>query len=481
MSTTAARRARTSALLAALAACASPPPRIDDQELDVPLPATWATAAAPAPVEPPVAPGAAWWSGFGEPALDDLVDTALRDNRDLRAALARLEAAAANRTIVGAEGLPQLDAAFDPQRSRRVFIGFPFGGGGVPSTTVTTMSLALNLRWEVDLWGRVRAAESAAIGELQATAADLAGARLSLVAQVCRAWFDAVAAAQQLELADGTVAALRATADEVRERFRRGVRPAIDVHQAAANAADAEAIRARRRDELQRARRRLEILVGRYPAGAALAAATLPPALPPLPAGLPSELLQRRPDLVAAERRLAAAGCRVDSARAALYPRISLTGSAGTTSQELEDLADDDFRVWSLGANLLQPLLRGGALRAAVERAQALRAEALAAYGGAVLQAFAEVEQALASEALLAERLEAVARAAGHARQARDLARERWQLGVADFLAVADGQRQAYVAEAARIDVERQRIDNRIDLFLALGGGVPAPEQGDRP
>lgn len=461
----------------ALAACATAPPPTAAADLDLELPARWAAAVDAAAS----ASTGAWWSGFGDAQLDAVVDTALRDNRDLRAALARLEAAAANRTIAGAAGLPELDASFDPVRARRLFLGFPFGGGGVPSSTTTTYGLTLSLRWELDLWGRVRSGESAAIGDLQAAAADVAGARTSLTAQVCKAWFATIAADRQLELAEATVAAFRATADDVRDRYRRGMRPAIDVHQAAANLANAEANVVQRRDEQQRARHRLDVLAGRVPGGQAGRAAPLPSTLPAVPAGLPSDLLQRRPDLVAAERRLAAAGCRTDAAKAALYPRLSLTASGGTTSTDLEDLVDEDFRIWSLGANLLQPLFRGGALRAEVARATALRAEAMASYGGAVLRAFAEVEDALASEVLLAERLATVTRAAEHAGKARDLARERWQLGLTDFLAVADGQRQAYLAEAARIDVERQRIDNRIDLFLALGGDFPAAADGARP
>lgn len=474
------RRPHRLAPLLVLIACASAPPTVAVEELDVAIPPRWnadddgAEAVAATEGARP-APDAAWWTAFGEPRLDALVETALRDNRDLRAALARLEAAAAARTIAGADGLPQVDLTFDPQRARRLFLGFPFGGGGVPSATATVMNLSLNVRWELDLWGRIANGESAAIGDLQAVAAEHAGAQLSLAAQVCRAWFAAVAAQRQLELAEATVAAFRATADDVRDRYRRGMRPALDVHQAALNVANAEADVAQRRDALQRARHRLDVLAGRYPAGREVVDATLPETLPAVPTGLPAELLERRPDLVAAERRLAAAGCRVAAAKAALYPRISLTAGGGTASTELEDLVDEDFRVWNIGANLLQPLLRGGALRADVARAEARRAEALAAYGDAVLNAFAEVEDTLQSDARLAERLATLQDAAEHAATARDLARERWQLGLTDFLAVADGQRQAYFAEAARIDAERARIDNRIDLFLALGGDA-APE-----
>jgi NodT family efflux transporter outer membrane factor (OMF) lipoprotein len=268
---------------------------------------------------------------------------------------------------------------------------------------------------------------------------------------------------------------------DVRDRYRRGVRPALELHQAETNLANAEAAANQRREQMQRALQRIDVLAGRYPHGASRTAARLPAGLPAVPAGLPGELLRRRPDLVAGERRLAAAGCRVDAARAALYPRLSLTGSGGTASTDLEDLVDDDFRVWSLGANLLAPLLHGGALRAEVRRQEAVVAEAVAAYAGAVLSAFGEVEGALATEALLGERRAALVRAAQHARSARDLARERWQRGLTDFLAVVDGQRQSFLADSAVIALDRARLENRLDLLLALGGGYDASAQQTTP
>jgi NodT family efflux transporter outer membrane factor (OMF) lipoprotein len=465
------------AALVTMAACASAPPPTEPDRLDLAIPDQWTAvqAAADETVRDD------WWTVFGDAQLDQLVDEALAYNRDLRAAIARLDAATADRTIAGAAGLPQVDATFDPHRSRRLFLGFPFGGGGVPSSTTTTYGLSLNVTWELDVWGRVRGLEGAAIADVQAAAADVSGARTSLCAQVCRAWFAAVEARQQLALSEATVASTRATAEDVRDRYRRGVRPALDVHQAETNLANAQATVQARRHDLQRALHQLDLLVGRYPRGEATPADVLPTALGELPAGLPSQLLQRRPDLSAAERRLAAAGCRVDAARAALYPRIGLTASGGTTSTELEDLVDSDFRVWSLGANLLQPLFYGGALRADVDRSLARQAEELANYGSAVLRAFVEVEDALASETLLVDRYEALQRASLHARQARDLARERWQLGLTDFLAVADGQRQSYLTDAALITLERLRIDNRIQLYLALGGGFAVETHGDNP
>lgn len=467
---------RTSRLVAAtllLGACAADPPPVVPPGAGLQPPEHWHSEL-PDGSDADQIPDA-WWRGFGDPQLDELVDRALVGNRDLRAALARLDAAVAAATIAGAGDELQADVGLNAQRTRRLFLGFPFGSGTeVPSNTVTTYGLSLNLSWEVDLWGRIRSGEAAALADVQAAAAEFAGAQLSLVAQTCKLWFAVVEARQQLDLAAATVAATQATENDVRDRFRRGVRPALDVWQATTNTKSAEANLLLRRDQLQSAIRSLQILVGDYPSGALDSGRQLPTALPAVPAGLPSQLLRRRPDLASAERRLAAAGCRVDAANAALYPRISLVASGGTQGLELQNLSDGDFRVWSLGANLLQPLLSGGALRAEVARNEAVAAEALANYGNSVLRAWFEVEVALAADRLLRERAAALNDAATAAASARDLARERWQIGITDFLAVADGQRQAFQAASAAITVERLRLDNRIDLFLALGGGFVA-------
>lgn len=454
-----------------MAACTvTPPPAA--VELPAPVPAEWGTPAAGA--EPGARIGAEWWRAFGDPLLDDCVERALAHNTDLQAAGARLAAAAEVARIAGADRTPQVDLALDAQRGRQLFLGFPFGGTAVPSSTVTTFGASLNLSWEIDLWGRLAAGEAAALADLQAETALFAGAQQSLIAQTCKAYFAVVEARQQLDLSVATEASVRATTEDVRDRFRRGLRPAIDTFQALTNLHAAEDEVAQRGLELQAAVRQLEILLGGYPAGTAASAAVLAGDLPEVPAGLPSSLLGRRPDLAAAERRLAAAGCRVAEARAALYPRISLTASGGTSSLDLEDLVDETFRVWSIGGNLLQPLLRGGALRAELARTEAVQQEAIANYGGTVLRAFAEVETALAGGVRLGARETAATAAAQSAAAARDLARERYQSGLTDFLAVADGQRQAFRAESTAIAVRRLRAENRIDLILSLGGGFEA-------
>lgn len=467
-----------------LAACAGTAPAPVAVELPAPLPAAFGNGSTTTAPDAPAAVSAAaadgrlrddWWRAFGDAQLDACVELALQHNQDLRAAAARVLAMAAQATIAGAPRLPAVDAGVDAARSRRLFLGFPFGGGGVPSSTTTTYGLALDVSWELDLWGRLRSGEAAALADAAAAAADLAGAQQSLIAQTCKAYFAVVEARQQVALTEATIASFAATDDDVRDRFRRGVRPALDAMQAATSLASARTNRAQQQLRLDTARRQLEVLLGSYPNAMVASATELSTALPTVPAGLPAELLGRRPDLAAAERRLAAAGCRIDAARAALYPRLALTASGGTTSTELGDLVDDAFRVWSLGGNLLTPLFRGGALRAEVARNEAEFAAASAQFGAALLRALAEVEGALAAGDLLGEQQRAAAVATTSAASARDLARERYQIGLTDFLAVQDSQQRAFAAAAAHLAVQRQRLDNRVDLILALGGGFAAP------
>lgn len=468
-------RALVVALATAVAGCRSAPPEpVAPERLGIDLPAAWK-----ATVSAKGSPSQDWWRGFADPSLDALLADALTHNQGLVAAAERVLAADARQVIAGAPRLPQVDGGLTANRTRRNFIGFPIPGSDPddpPSVTTTIYGTSLNLSWELDLWGRLAAVGSAASADLQASVADLAAARLSLVGQVCKAYFAAVTAAELQQLAESSVASFEATAADVRERYRSGVRPALDVQLAELNVSQARANVQLRKEELARTLRQLDVLAGRYPAGEQVFALELPQQVPEVPAGIPSELLQRRPDLAAAERRLAAAGCRLDAARAALYPRISLTASGGTSTDDLKNAADSDFRVWSLGANLVQPLFQGGALRAEVERNEAVQRELLANWTGAVLGALADVESALTAEALLAERERALDDAARHARLAAGLASERYRQGISDFLAVNDSQRQSFLADTALVAIRQQRLANRIDLHLALGGGYePAP------
>lgn len=424
-----------------------------------------------------------WWSGFEDPFLPRIVELALSGNRDLAIAAARLQQAQAQARIAGADLEPTLGLGVEGSRQKQNFIGFPFGGGTVPSSTFSGFGASLQSSWEIDLWGRLRAGAQAALADAQAGAAELHAARQSIAAQTAKIWFAILEARQQLDLARESVESFRQSVTQVERRYLSGTRPPLDLRLARSNLAAAQALESRRARQLDGTTRQLDLLLGNYPDGAAATmndARTLPQAPPPIPVGLPAELVGRRPDLIAAERRLAAADARYRQARRALYPSLSLTAGGGSSSDSLGDLLDGDFGVWSLAANLSQPLFQGGRLRAGVRLAEASEDEAAASYVGQALQAYTEVETALAAESLLADEVRRLGESAHELKAARDLAEQRYHRGVGQYLVVLESQSRALTAEAEWLTLRRIQLDNRIDLHLALGGGFAEglPAQG---
>jgi NodT family efflux transporter outer membrane factor (OMF) lipoprotein len=221
--------------------------------------------------------------------------------------------------------------------------------------------------------------------------------------------------------------------------------------------------------------RQLELLLGRYPSGRLETEASLPAASPDVPVGLPAELVSRRPDLAAAERRIAASHARVLASRRALYPRISLTASGGTSSTELSNLLDGDFGIWTLLGNIVQPLFSGGRLRANLDLAKTQEDINLALFAQTALTAFAEVENALTDVRALASRQEALEAAVEQSSAARRISEERYASGLTDLITMLTAQRAAYAQESQLLTVRRLRLDAQIDLHLALGGGFPTP------
>jgi len=497
------------ALLLALTSCVSAPPR-EAPELGITLPEHWTAAAVTPNLDDTdnadtstdstadstevLTDEETWWREFRDPQLDALVLEAALHNHDLDAAAARVLASTALARISGADNFPQVGLGFDALRTRQNFIGFPVpGGGNVLTTRSTAHSLSLNVSWELDVWGRLRARSSAAIADVQATAADYAAVYLSLTGQVAELWFQILELHGQAELAQATLEAFNATSAQVRDRYERGLRPPLDLRLALTNVSTAEAVLEQRRGQLDLVIRQLEVLLGRYPSAelevrdaADLITDlfdTLPASPAPVPAGLPAELLSRRPDLAAAERRLAASGARIKEARAALYPRISLTASGGTRSDDLGDLLNGKFSVWTLAANVLQPVFQGGRLIAGIDLAVAEQQDALADYVQSALFAFAEVESSLTAEQFLARRELALRDAVEQAVAAQLLAEDRYSRGLEDFVTVLESQRTAFLRQSELLVVRRQRLDVRVNLHLALGGGFhhEVPESGDPP
>lgn len=455
-------------------------------ELEAPAPAGYGGDARAA--EPGVGAAqldAEWWTAFGDPLLSRLIVEGLEHNSSLRAAALNVDVALAQARLDGAARNPEVEAALDPGRRKQntaqsglaeaIPIPIPgFEPGGVRSFAFTSYGLALNVRWEVDLWDRLGALTAASLAEAAASSADLDGARLSIAGQLAKVYFGTVEAVQQVELAERTLASRERTRDRVEARYRRGVATALEVRQARTQVATVEASLAAQRQTLDGLRRQMEVLLGRYPSGEIEAAAGLPE-LPPLPeTGVPAALLARRPDLRAAEYRAVAASERLRAATQALYPTFTLNGSAGTSSGELRDLLDGDFSVWSLAAGLLQPLLSGGRLRAGRDLVEAGLGAAEASWLRTALQAFAEVESGLAGGRMLEDRTAALERAATESREAERLAEGRYREGLVGYLQVLDSQRTSFQSESQLLAARRQQLESRTDLILALGGGVYA-------
>lgn len=451
-----------------LVGCATPPPSARSR-LPVDVPAGYAAEGG---VEASASDGSrGWLADFNSEELNALVMEALTSNYDLQITAARLDVSRAGAVIEGASQYPQVSAGLSGSRQKRNFIGFPFGGGGgVPSTTSNNYGLSLDISWELDVWGKLRDRESAALGEVQATAADYAGARLSLAAQTTRAWFGLIEAELQWRLAVETRDSFERNQRIVEDRYRRGLAPAFDLRSIQSQTASAQAEVERRARLTGNARRSLEVLLGRYPADTLTAAASLPVVTRPVPPGLPSTLLERRPDLIAAERRLASADKRISEARKAMLPSISLTGSGGTATDQLKDLLDSSFSVWTLAGNALQPIFQGRRLIAGVERSKAEYQERLAAYAQVTLVAYREVEDALAAEQFLVEQEKALNEAARQAEAAQNLAWQRYRQGVGDITSALVAERTAFESQRNALLLRRERLINRVDLYLALGG-----------
>lgn len=462
------------AVFLACAGCTAISPKSRMGEIDMNVPGTWAASK-----EGSSGVDSAWVVRFKDRRLNELVDEALRNNRDLKAAAARVERARGRAREAGAAGNPYSDLTFQGVRSKRNFIGFPLGGPGAgadagPSSSLSNVfDLTLDIRWEADVWGRIAAGKSAAQAQFEAAVQDERAARASLAANVARAWFALLEAESQVRLAKEAQQVFEQTAQAVRERFKAGEEQggaAANLRLAETDVASARAAMADRQQQAETAKRQLEVLVGRYPAGAVGSSVELPAVPPSPPVGLPSELLQRRPDVLAAERRFASAGKSLTEAKRALFPRLSLTANSGTSSGDLSELLNSDFGVWQLAGNVVQPVLAGGQLRAQADIRRADEREALATLQQSVLQAFAEVETALVSDRMLAQRERALADAARLAGEADTAARADYKDGIGDMLTVLTAQSRRITARSQLITVHRLRLDNRVNLHLALGG-----------
>jgi outer membrane protein, multidrug efflux system len=411
-------------------------------------------------------PTSEWWRGFGSPELDGLIAEAREKNLDIAAAIARVRQADAQLRIAGAGLLPSLGAT-GAASWRQVALS---GGRGVGD--VRQYAAGLNVSYEVDFWGKNRAAEAAA----QATAAfsrfDQQTIALTVTSGVASTWFTAMGLQDRLDVAERNLGDAEQTLRVINGRFVAGTASALDVAQQEALVAGLRAQIPNLRGQRDQALIGLGILTGRPPEAITVRPGTLTrlrrPAVAP---GLPSELLARRPDVAAAEAQLIAANADIKQARAAFFPSIQLTGSGGLQSAALSSLLGPAAVIGSLAAGLTQPIFDGGTLRGKLELAKGRYAELVADYRKSVLQAFTDADLALTAQHFTAEQEALERQAVARAQRAADIARAQLQAGTVDLIVVLQVQTTLYNDQDALAQVRQAQFLALVSLYKALGGG----------
>ena len=449
------------------------------------LPATFSAGTTTAewkPAEPAARlPRGAWWQLFGDAELSRLETLATANNQDLAAAAARFDQARALVSVTRAELFPQVQLDPSYVRQRTSFNEPQNGVAAGIAPTYNTFTLQLQAGWEVDLWGRVRRQVESARARLTASADDFAGAQLGVQADLATDYFTLRALEAEYDLLVRTVETYQRSLQLTRNRRKGGIASDLDVSQAETQLRTAEAQLPAL--QLQRARllHALAALCGEPATAFALAADRATPALvPSVPVSLPSELLERRPDIAAAEQRMTAANAEVGVAQSAFYPRIRINGLAGFQSLDASSWFDWPSRFWAVGPSLQLPLFTGGANRAQLAFARAAYQETVAGYRQTVLSAFQEVEDQLAAQRLLAAQLEAEAAALAAARRTLEIADNRYRSGLVTYLEVAVAQSSALNRELTVVELQGQKLTATVGLVRALGGGWEGQVQGPK-
>lgn len=419
-----------------------------------------------------------WWRRFNRPELDRLVAQALESNLDLKKAAATVLQLRARLVAANADRAPQLGLDAQAARAQQAFSLPGLGAAAEPQTTITeSYNLALAASFEVDLWGRLARASEAAVAELLAAEENRLALAQTVVAEVVALYLQIEALEGRIEIARRSIENYRNSLEFVMGRYQSGLVSILDVRQARRTLAQGETVMPALLRELGTSTQQLQLLLGNYPLAAdpgTYAALNYQP-LPEVPAGLPSELLQRRPDLKAAEARLEAANARIGLARAGRFPRLSLTGQYGYSSTELSRLIEPQSEIYQLAAGLAQTLFDAGRLRAIEDEARAAYQQAAADYAAAVLNAFFDVEKALLTRRQELERLERLRTFRDEALETQRVAQNRYVQGLVDYLTVLNAQQTRFQAEDQVLLVELAVLTNQVALHRALGGGWANP------
>ncbi|MCC7633713.1 efflux transporter outer membrane subunit [Stenotrophomonas rhizophila] len=448
------------AVALALSGCATLVPA--STEVAPAIPAQWPATAATGNAASVEVDAIGWREFFADPRLQAVIGQSLDNNRDLRVAVLNVEKARAQYRIQRADRVPALGVQGQMTRS----------GGDVTVSEQFSANLGV-VEFELDLFGRVRNLSQAALQQYFAQAANRRSAQLSLVAEVANAWLTLGADSEQLRIAQDTLASYEDSFRLTEARHQLGGASSLELSQTRTLVETARTDVARFAGQVAQDRNALVLLAG-GPVDAALlpqAEVTEVAALRPLPAGVPGDVLLRRPDVMAAEHVLLSANANIGAARAAFFPSISLTGSIGSASSELSGLFDGGTRAWSFIPKLNLPIFQGGKLRANLGVATADRDIALAQYERAIQSGFREAADALALNDSLDAQLSSQQALVAAAEQARQLSQARYDAGLDSFLTLLDARRTAYTARKSLVSTQLAQQSNQVSLYKVLGGG----------
>ena len=412
----------------------------------------------------------AWWGQFGDPVLDNLIRVALRENLDLQIAAARVDEFAGRYGFVRADLYPQVGASAYAGRQRTT----EETGNTLPpgfNSTLSNYSVALNAGWEIDVWGRIRRATEAARAELVGTEEGRRAVILSLVGSVSGSYVNLRDLDRQLEIARETTKSRGESLELFRIRFEGGFTSEVEYVQVKSLYEEAMATIPAIQKAIAQQENGLSVLLGRNPGPIPRGKTIDQLRLPTIPPGLPSDLLERRPDILAAEQALISANARIGVAKAAYYPSISLTGFFGFASTDLSNLFTGSAKTWSYAVPVSVPIFTAGKIAGDVQAAEAIQRQALAQYRQSIQTAFREVDDALVDRARTKEQLSAQANQVKALEKYVELARLRFDNGYTSYLEVLDAERSLFNAQLAYAQSQGVLLQAAINIYKAMGGG----------
>jgi outer membrane protein, multidrug efflux system len=409
----------------------------------------------------------AWWEQFGDPVLNDLIDTALKENLDLQVAAARVDQYLGQLQTTRAEFFPQIGAGASASRTDDTDTGLFTGSNGPYNYYQGTVNAA----WEIDLWGRIRRANEAARAELLASEEGRRAVLLSLTANTASAYIILRGFDRQLEISRDTEEAYAESLRIFKLRHQYGTVSQLEVSQVESQYEVARQAIPQYEAAVARSENLLNVLLGRTPGPIPRGKTIEELGVPGIPEGLPSELLTRRPDIVQAEQQLIAANARIGVARALYFPRVSLTGAFGTASIHSNQLFEGPSEVWQLSGDLLAPIFTFGAIEGQVKAAEAQQRQALFSYRQAILNAFRDTEDALINTTKGREQLAAQTRQVAALETYARLARLQYEAGRTAYLQVLDADRALFSGQLSQVQTQANTLGALIDVYRAMGGG----------